>query len=136
MGKQNRRNHPAMTLDGLERYLENHPDSRVSRVGVSFLDGFLAAIVVGPETVYAEPVPAISVYAIVSVWLELLVTVKVFTAAVEPHGVIPAVPNVRLEADNPTTFPALPEPLSAIEVIGRGWHSTVAAPVVRFAVSL
>lgn len=40
-----------MSLTDLEQYLDTHPDPRIARIGVSFLDGFLAATVVGPHLV-------------------------------------------------------------------------------------
>ena len=40
-----------MSLTDLEQYLDPHPDPRIARIGVSFLDGFLAATIVGPQLV-------------------------------------------------------------------------------------
>jgi uncharacterized protein len=40
-----------MSLTDLEQYLDTHADPRIARIGVSFLDGFLAAIIVGPQLV-------------------------------------------------------------------------------------
>ena len=41
----------AMTLEDLEQYLDAFPDPRIERTGVSFIDGFLAATIVGPHLV-------------------------------------------------------------------------------------
>ncbi|MFM9939741.1 MAG: UPF0149 family protein [Hyphomicrobiaceae bacterium] len=40
-----------MSLTDLEQYLDTHSDPRIARIGVSFLDGFLAATIVGPHLV-------------------------------------------------------------------------------------
>ena len=40
-----------MSLTDLEQYLDTHTDPRIARIGVSFLDGFLAATIVGPHLV-------------------------------------------------------------------------------------
>ena len=40
-----------MSLTDLEQYLDTHPDPRIARIGVSFLDGFLAATIVDPHLV-------------------------------------------------------------------------------------
>ncbi len=41
----------AMSLEDLEQYLDAYPDPRIERMGVSFIDGFLAATIVGPHLV-------------------------------------------------------------------------------------
>lgn len=52
MGKSIQRGAVAvMSLTEHEQYLDMHPDPRIARIGVSFLDGFLAATIVGPHLV-------------------------------------------------------------------------------------
>jgi Uncharacterised protein family (UPF0149) len=41
----------AMSLEDLEQYLDAYPDPRIERMGVSLIDGFLAATIVGPQLV-------------------------------------------------------------------------------------
>lgn len=48
---RHRRAAAAMSLEDLEHYLDAYPDPRIGRIGVSFLDGFLAATIVGPHLV-------------------------------------------------------------------------------------
>ena len=49
--RSNRSAVTAMSLEDLERYLDAHSDPRIERMGVSFIDGFLAATIVGPRLV-------------------------------------------------------------------------------------
>ena len=41
----------AMSLEDLEQHLDAYPDPRIERMGVSFIDGFIAATIVGPHLV-------------------------------------------------------------------------------------
>ena len=41
----------AMSLEDLEQHLDAYPDPRIERIGVSFIDGFIAVTIVGPHLV-------------------------------------------------------------------------------------